>query len=152
MAWAKTIAITSGYFNPWHAGHRKLLDGASDLADRLIVIINNDAQQLAKKGRIYENEDERAENIRSLAIVDYAIIAIDSDATVCESLRFLANQHRLSNLIFANGGDRTSEKDIPETKVCREFGIELAFGVGGAKFRSSSEIVDDVNDPGPYVR
>ena len=41
-------SICSGYFNPLHAGHVRFLQAARELADQLIVIVNNDAQQIMK--------------------------------------------------------------------------------------------------------
>ena len=46
------IAIVSGYFNPIHIGHRRMIQAAGELAPHVIVIVNNDKQQLLKKGRI----------------------------------------------------------------------------------------------------
>lgn len=48
----KTVII-SGYFSPLHGGHLDLIEGAKALGDRLIVIVNNDKQQLIKRGRSY---------------------------------------------------------------------------------------------------
>ena len=40
--------------------------------------------------------------------------------------------------VFANGGDRTLG-EIPETRVMKEYGIEMVDGLG-SKIRSSSEL------------
>ncbi|KKK55624.1 hypothetical protein LCGC14_3072670, partial [marine sediment metagenome] len=40
--------------------------------------------------------------------------------------------------IFANGGDRKNEDDLPEAPLCRRMGVEMVFRVGGKKIRSSS--------------
>ena len=49
---ARTSAsIVSGYFNPLHLGHLALMEAAQEITGYLIVIVNNDAQQIAKKGR-----------------------------------------------------------------------------------------------------
>lgn len=47
------IVIVSGYFNPLHGGHLNLFEAASQLGDRLLVIVNNDKQQLIKKRQNY---------------------------------------------------------------------------------------------------
>ena len=45
------------------------------------------------------------------------------------------------DLMFCNGGDRISMKDIPENDVA---GIQLKFGVGGdTKMNSSSKLLDE---------
>ena len=59
---ADTIAIVSGYFNPVHRGHIEYLEGARKLGNRLIVIVNNDRQQILKKGRIIMGEEGAPHN------------------------------------------------------------------------------------------
>ena len=44
-------AIVSGYFDPLHVGHLEYFKLAKDLADELIVIVNNREQCLLKKDR-----------------------------------------------------------------------------------------------------
>ncbi|MDP3726490.1 MAG: hypothetical protein Q8R36_04830, partial [bacterium] len=43
--------------------------------------------------------------------------------------------------IFANGGDRKNEADIPEAEICKKLGVTMVFNVGGGKVRSSSELL-----------
>jgi cytidyltransferase-like protein len=137
----KTVAIASGYFNPIHVGHVRLLDAARKLGDRLVVIVNNDLQQMAKKGKIIIAEDQRLEVVRALRVVDEAVLAVDEDRTVCKTLEQIAEAHRDCRMVFANGGDRGSSTAVPETAVCERFGIEMRFDVGGVtKANSSSNI------------
>lgn len=42
------------------------------------------------------------------------------------------------HMIFANGGDRDSEKVVPETEICMKYNIEMVFGVGGTEKADSS--------------
>lgn len=126
----------SGYFNPLHVGHIKMFEEAKKLGDRLIVIVNNDEQVLLKGSVPFMSEYDRALIASSMKMVDWAIIAKDKDKTVCETIRFLQPD------IFANGGDRRGEADIPEAEVCRELGIEMVFNVGGDKIRNSSELIN----------
>lgn len=58
------VVITSGYFNPLHAGHLDLIEGAKVLGDKLVVIVNNDSQQITKKGRIITDEETRLRIVR----------------------------------------------------------------------------------------
>ena len=51
----KTV-IVSGYFNPLHGGHLDMIEAAAELGNHLIVIVNNDQQQLLKKGKIILDE------------------------------------------------------------------------------------------------
>ena len=137
------VAIVSGGFDPIHVGHIELMNRAKSLADGLIVIMNTDDFLTNKKGKIFMPFFERkiiVENIRS---VDLAIKSIDTDQTVCQTLRQLASMRTLLNgepweqLLFCNGGDRTNGENTPEHKVCLELGIESVYGLGD-KIQSSS--------------
>lgn len=125
--------VVSGYFNPIHSGHIKLLNEAKKLGDVLIVIVNND-KQCALKGNIFMNEQERIEIIKNLKMVDKAILSIDTDTSVCETLKLIKPN------IFANGGDRF-KNNIPEAKICKRLGIRMVFNVGGVKTQSSSNLL-----------
>ena len=48
----KKVCI-SGYFDPLHVGHLEYLQMASQLGDKLLVIINNDEQAKLKKGESF---------------------------------------------------------------------------------------------------
>ena len=137
----KTIVVTSGYFNPVHIGHVVLLKAAKDIGDHLVVVVNNDKQQMIKKGKIITKEDERLKVVEAMKYVDEAVISIDEDKTQCKTLEMLTEKFKGDKLIFANGGDRDSEKAIPETEICKKNNIEMIFGVGGnKKLNSSSNI------------
>ncbi len=127
----KVVAV-SGYFDPLHVGHLEYLALAAQLGDKLVVIVNNDEQANLKKGRSFMKEEDRVAIIKALRCVDEAFLSIDKERSVCESIRALQPD------IFANGGDRTTE-EVPETKVCRELGIEIVDNLG-AKIRSSSNL------------
>ena len=137
----RTIVVVSGYFNPIHVGHVRLLEAARRLGDHLIVIVNNDAQQVQKKGKIIVDESQRAEVVRALRVVDEARVAVDEDRTVRRTLEQIAQAHRDCRIVFANGGDRGSSAVVPETAICEQYDIEMLFDVGGAtKANSSSNI------------
>lgn len=132
------VVIVSGFFNPLHGGHLDMIEAAAKLGDRLIVIVNNDEQQVQKKGKVILVETNRARLIRALRVVDEVFISIDEDMTVIKSLDFLASQYPDDELVFANGGDRDSTKVVPETDVCEKNNIEMLFGVGGNNKADSS--------------
>jgi glycerol-3-phosphate cytidylyltransferase/D-beta-D-heptose 7-phosphate kinase/D-beta-D-heptose 1-phosphate adenosyltransferase len=133
----KTV-IVSGFFNPLHGGHLDMIEAARDLGDRLVVIVNNDVQQVIKKDKIILPEQNRARLIAALKHVDEVIIALDDDPTVIKSLEAIADKYPNDEIVFANGGDRDSEKAIPEGVICRERNIEMIFGVGGTEKSDSS--------------
>jgi cytidyltransferase-like protein len=130
------IVCVSGYFNPLHYGHIEYFEKSKKLGDKLIVIVNNDRQAILKKGSSFMPENERLKIIRSLKIVDFAVLSIDDDRTVCRTLESVRPS------IFANGGDQTNEV-IPERPICEKLGIELADGLGD-KVQSSSWLLANV--------
>jgi glycerol-3-phosphate cytidylyltransferase/D-beta-D-heptose 7-phosphate kinase/D-beta-D-heptose 1-phosphate adenosyltransferase len=132
------IVILSGFFNPLHGGHLDMIEAGAAMGDKLVVIVNNDKQQLIKKGKIILDEKNRLRLISALKYVDDAILAIDLDPPVTETIRIIAKEHPNDELIFANGGDRSSPEVVPERGVCEEFGIEMVYGVGGEHKADSS--------------
>ena len=85
----KKAIIVSGYFNPIHKGHLELFAKAKAQADELWVIVNSDLQRELKGSKEFQLEDERLLIVSSLKMVDYAMISVDKDRTVCESIRVL---------------------------------------------------------------
>ena len=132
------LVIVSGYFSPLHSGHLDYLESAAKIADQLIVIVNNNEQQILKKGKVILDEQDRLRIILALRIVDEAIIAIDKDRSVAKSLALIAESNPNTSLIFGNGGDRNSEDDIPEKDICEQYGIKMVFDFGGTEKRDSS--------------
>tara|TARA_R100000900_G_scaffold97529_1_gene75575 strand:+ start:440 stop:865 length:426 start_codon:yes stop_codon:yes gene_type:complete len=132
--------IVSGYFNPIHKGHLELFAKARAQGDELWVIVNSDFQRELKGSKEFQLEDERLLIVNSLKMVDFAMIAIDRDRTVSETLRAL-NVKAIAKdpkwkISFANGGDQNNDS-IPEARICQELGISLIEGLGG-KIQSSS--------------
>ncbi len=127
----KKVCI-SGYFDPLHVGHIEYINKAKKLGDYLVVIVNNNLQCKLKKGNFFMDENDRVEIVRNLKSVDEVFLSIDDDKTVCQSLKILKPS------IFANGGDRKNY-EIPESKVCDMYSIEIIDGLG-EKIRSSSDL------------
>ena len=138
--------IVSGYFNPLHGGHLDMIETAAQLGDNLIVVVNNDVQQMQKKGKIILNQDNRSRLMAALKNVDEVIVSIDQDPTQIQTLGMIADKYPNDELVFANGGDRDSDKAIPETAICEERGIELVFGMGEGKPDSSTRINQATGD------
>jgi cytidyltransferase-like protein len=133
-------AIVSGFFNPFHGGHLDMVEAAKKMSDYLIVIVNNDVQQVIKKDKIILPEQNRARVMAALRDVDEVMIAVDQDPPVSLSLEEIALKYPNDELIFANGGDRNSEKVIPEGDVCRKYNIKMVFDAGVDKVDSSTRI------------
>ena len=135
------VVIVSGYFNPLHGGHIDMIEAAAALGDWLIVIVNNDTQQLLKKGKIILDEKNRLRLMRAIKGVDQVVLSIDQDPPVINTLEMIAKQHPGDELIFANGGDRSSGKVVPETEICEKYNIKMVFDAGGdSKSDSSTRI------------
>ena len=148
------IAIASGYFNPLHKGHIELFERAKEIADGLIVIVNNDGQRELKGSKEFQTEDERCKIISSLRVVDSVLLSIDEDRTVRESLKLLYERYKKREettgmsvnpheykLIFVNGGDQFSN-EVAERDVCQQYGIYMIDGMGG-KIQSSSWLLSE---------
>lgn len=138
--------IVSGFFNPLHGGHLDLIGAAKRLGDYLIVIVNNDEQQIEKKGKIILDENNRSRLIAALRDVDEVVIGIDPAGNhwpSTKTLELVADKYPNDELIFANGGDRPDPSALPgpEAEMCRRKGIKMVFGVGGEiKADSSTRI------------
>lgn len=132
------IVILSGFFNPLHGGHLDMIEEGAAMGEKLIVIVNNDIAQKLKKGKIILNERNRLRLISALKYVDDAVLGIDQDLTVVETIRVIAKEHPNDEIIFANGGDRSSPEVVPETEVCKEYEIEMIYGIGGTHKADSS--------------
>ena len=138
----KKAIIVSGYFNPIHKGHIAYFNNAKSLCDVLFVIVNSDLQRGLKGTKEFQKEAERLFIVQNIKAVDTAIISIDEDRTVCETIRFLyENNNEIYDFSFANGGDQNNNS-IPEVPVCRELGIQLIEGLGD-KLQSSSWLLNN---------
>ena len=133
----KTV-IVSGFFNPLHGGHIDMIEAAAAMGDHLIVVVNNDQQQLLKKGKIILDEKNRLRLLRAIKGVDQVVLSIDDDPTIIKTLEMVARQHPGDELVFANGGDRDSEKAVPEAEVCHKYDIAMVFDAGGTEKTDSS--------------
>jgi D-beta-D-heptose 7-phosphate kinase/D-beta-D-heptose 1-phosphate adenosyltransferase len=149
----RVVAIASGYFNPVHKGHIELFERAKEVADVLIVIVNNDKQRELKGSKEFQSEAERCKIIQSLKAVDGVLLSVDEDRTVRESLKLLYERYKKMEmsrgfehsleykLLFVNGGDQFSNT-VAERDVCIEYGIYMIDGMGG-KIQSSSWLLSE---------
>jgi cytidyltransferase-like protein len=133
----KKAIIVSGYFNPIHKGHLEYFNNAKELADELFVIVNSDVQRVLKGSKEFQKEEERLFIVQNIKAVDKAIIAVDTDRTVCASIQAIFETYGQDyELGFANGGDQDNHS-IPEAPICTQLKIQLIDGLGD-KIQSSS--------------
>jgi cytidyltransferase-like protein len=138
------VVLVTGGFDPLHSGHIEYFKAAKALGNILVVGVNSDAWLERKKGRAFMPSNERVTIIQNLKVVDHCILFDDSDGSAREAIRNVKLLYPNSQIIFANGGDRTKD-NIPEMT---ETDVEFAFGVGGEnKLNSSSWILEEWKAP-----
>ena len=135
-----SIACVSGYFDPIHIGHIEYFKLSKNIADKLMVIVNNDEQLILKKGKHFMPVDERIKIIQELKCVDYVVKSIDTNRTVCKTLESIEPRPTY----FCNGGDQNNN-NIPESDICEKLGIELCDGFGN-KIQSSSWLIKGIQN------
>ena len=132
------IVVASGGFDPIHEGHIYYLNKARELGDKLIVAVNSDDWLIRKKGIMFMLWKERAPIVAALRCVDSVIAMDDRDGSARDAIKQAKTLYPDCNIIFANGGDRTSN-NIPEMD---QSDVEFIFGVGGDwKANSSSDVL-----------
>lgn len=133
----KKVVVVSGGFDPIHIGHIRMIQEARKLGDKLVVILNNDNWLKKKKTHIFMHQKERKEILESIEGVDEVVITSHP-----KNPKYMDVGRELLKIrpdIFANGGDRKNDNDIPEVAVCRSIDCKTVFNVGqGGKIQSSS--------------
>ena len=138
------VVLCTGGFDPLHSGHIEYFRAARRLGDILVVGVNSDSWLRRKKGREFMPSYERVQIIENLKMVDHCILFNDTEDHAIEAIHNVKIMYPNSQIIFANGGDRT-EKNIPEMS---ESDVEFRFGVGGTdKKNSSSWILEEYKAP-----
>jgi len=98
-------------------------------------------QRELKGSKEFQKEAERLFIVQNIKAVDKAIISVDTDRTVCESIRTIFETYGDAyELGFANGGDQDNNS-IPEAPICNELKIQLIDGLGD-KIQSSSWLLN----------
>ena len=123
----KTIAFTNGVFDILHPGHIRYLSEARALGDLLIVGVNSDrsVKALAKApGRPINSEQDRAEVLAALAVVD-AVVIFD-EATPHEIISALQPDVLVKGADW--GENAIVGRDIVEARGGRVVRITLAEG------------------------
>ena len=95
------------------------------------VIVNNDDQARLKtwKQEVFQDENFRSRVVSALKVVDETMLSVDTDWSVCESIRAITDKIRSkywndTKIIFWKWWDRFSW-NIPEVQVCQELWIEI---------------------------
>ena len=130
----KKIVFTNGCFDLLHAGHVRLLREAKKLGDLLIVALNSDSSAREIKGpdRPILPEEERAELIAALEMVDYVTLFDEPDP-----LNLL---RELRPNVLAKGGDWAEDKIVGREWV-ESYGGKVAV-IPYLKGHSTTEIIE----------
>ena len=108
----KKLVFTNGCFDLIHAGHVRYLKEAKALGDVLIVGLNSDKSVSAiKPGRPVNPQDQRAEVLSSLEMVDY--VTLFDEETPYELIKLLQPD------ILVKGGDWKKE-DIVGSDIAKK--------------------------------
>ena len=134
----KTVALANGCFDLLHVGHIRYLTAAAAEADCLVVAINDDASTASLKGdgRPFVPQEERAEIVAALVVVDYVVLF--SSPTVAELLDTIRPD------VHCKGTDYTVDS-VPERDVVRAYGGRTAI-VGDPKNHSTRDLIRVVAD------
>lgn len=139
------VVVVTGGFDPLHSGHIAYFNAAKELGDILCVGVNSDAWLTRKKGKPFMPWQERKDIVHNIKSVGYAFDFNDDDDSAIDAIRHIKDYFpNNSEIIFANGGDRTKE-NIPEMVFDD---VNFVFGVGGEdKKNSSSWILSEWDKP-----
>jgi len=157
---SNTLIILSGGADPLHKGHVELIEKASKFGD-VCFILNTDEWLTNKKGKPFMCLEERMKIMSSLRLVKHVVPQIDTDTTVCETIKRIVTYNPLDTdfdlvcktekgrdhyqaYLFGNGGDR-AKLNTPEVDTCIELGVGLVWGLGD-KIQSSSDLIKNAQE------
>lgn len=139
------IVLITGGFDPLHSGHIAYINAAAQLG-RVVVGVNSDEWLIRKKAAAFMPLEERMTIISSLKNVMAVLKFNDSDGSAKDAILSTREMFPKNHIIFANGGDRTSN-NIPEMDI-EDDNVSFQFGVGGDdKKNSSSWILSEWKAP-----
>lgn len=132
----KRVVLTNGCFDLLHPGHIRLFAQARALGDVLIVAMNSDRSLRTLKGdaRALMPEDERAEIIAALAVVDYVTI-FDDPSVLSVVARMLPN-------VLVKGGHYTLDQIVGRHEVEAAGGRAVSIPI--VKDYSTTAIIESI--------
>jgi rfaE bifunctional protein nucleotidyltransferase chain/domain len=132
----KRLVLTNGCFDILHVGHIRYLQEAKSLGDLLVVGVNSDdsVRRLKGEGRPLMTQEERAEIVAALEVVDYVVIFEEDTAEKLVSA--------LRPDLYVKGGTYTLE-NLPEVKAVTRYGGEIRI-LPLTPGLSTSELVDRI--------
>jgi rfaE bifunctional protein nucleotidyltransferase chain/domain len=127
----KKIVFTNGCFDIIHAGHIRYLKDAKALGDVLVVGLNSDMSvSKIKPARPINSQNQRAEVLSSLEMVDY--VTIFEEKTPYELIKLVEPD------VLVKGGDWKKEEIIGSDIAKETLSLPYIKGI------STSEIIEKI--------
>jgi rfaE bifunctional protein nucleotidyltransferase chain/domain len=127
----KKIVFTNGCFDIIHAGHIRYLKDAKALGDVLVVGLNSDMSvSKIKPARPINSQNQRAEVLSSLEMVDY--VAIFEEETPYELIKLVEPD------VLVKGGDWKKEEIVGSDIAKETLSLPYIKGI------STSEIIEKI--------
>jgi D-beta-D-heptose 7-phosphate kinase/D-beta-D-heptose 1-phosphate adenosyltransferase len=127
----RKIVFTNGCFDIIHAGHVRYLKAAKELGAVLVVGLNSDRSVASiKHGRPLNPQDQRAEVLAALEMVDY--VTLFDEETPYELIKSLQPD------VLVKGGDWKKE-DIVGSDIAKE-----TYSLPYVKGISTTEIIEKI--------
>lgn len=131
----KGVVFTNGCFDIIHIGHVRHLREAKSLGDILVVALNTDHSVSGiKPGRPVTPEEQRAEVVASLDMVDY--VTMFGEDTPYELIKLLKPN------VLVKGGDWKREEIVGSDIVPDTRSLPYIRGI------STTEIIEKIKKPG----
>lgn len=135
----RTVVFTNGCFDIIHIGHVRYLYQAKSFGDLLVIGLNSDSSVKSYKGagRPINPENERAEVLASLEMIDYVVIF--SERTPERLIKELRPD------VQVKGGDYTKDQ-VPEARALESYGgrLEIVPFVDGASTTGAIERIRNI--------
>jgi rfaE bifunctional protein kinase chain/domain len=134
------IALCYGHFNLIHPGHLRYLQYAKTLAKNLIVVIKSDKELNSESSGHHFSENERAESLANLEIVNNVVILNDY------SLEELISRLKPSVLVLGKEFENQRNKEIVLAINATNKSGRVVFHAGETSYATTHLLHDNVSD------
>lgn len=126
------LVICYGHFNSIHPGHMRYLKYARSLGDILVIALQDDSSLLNAEAEHYFTEDERAESVSSLHMVDHVVI-LDAG-----HLDDFIDQVRPAILVLGSEHETKHDSKIDASiNILNKFGGKVVYHAGEANYSTA---------------